>query len=57
MNKTIGIIVMTWGVIFCFWQTRHFGNNWFPQSPAEIFCDLTAFVMVASGYIINKQKQ
>lgn len=50
MKKLIGIICMIWGTIFCFLETEYFGNNFLPQSIAELICDVTSLLLVILGY-------
>ncbi len=48
-RKIAGLIVMVGAVIYARIETSHFGNNWLPQSAAEMVCDGIALLVSAIG--------
>lgn len=56
MKKTIGFICGIWAFIFARLETKHFGNNMFPQTNEEIICDITALLLCICGGILFWQK-
>lgn len=57
-RKIKGLLMLIWAVFFINFQTRYFGNNWFPGSLAELICDFVGFaVCLASVYFIMTKKQ
>ena len=57
MKKAIGIICLIWALIFGILETNYFGNNLFPQTTAEIICDLTALLLSICGSVLIWQKR
>jgi len=52
MRKLFGIICIVFSIVFGWQETKYFGNNFFPQSNAEIMCDLATLMIAISGHII-----
>lgn len=48
-RKIAGLMVMVGAAIYARIETSHFGNNWLPQSDAEVIADGLALVTCAIG--------
>lgn len=53
--KIISYLCIIWGTIFAFLYTNYFGNNWFPKTVEELICDITALLLIITGYYLNKK--
>lgn len=58
-RKVIGVILVLVASIFCHIETVYFGNNWMPQSNAEVWCDLISLGVWFAGMVLffTKLKQ
>lgn len=55
MNRGAPIIVA--GIIFLVIETKHFGNNLFPLSNAEVICDGIALLVIAIGIALGGSRK
>lgn len=51
-RKIFGAFCILFAVIFTHLETKHFGNNFFPNTTEEIMCDLIALFLAIAGHII-----
>ena len=52
MKRILGFTCLIWAVIFGHLETKHFGNNWLPQTNEEIICDLTSLLLCIAGSVL-----
>ena len=58
IKNIFGFFCIILAVIFCFLETKYFGNNWLPNTPQEFLCDLVSLILLLSGYfLINFKTQ
>jgi len=55
-RKIFGAVCILFAVIFAHLETKHFGNNFFPNTKEEIMCDLMTLFLAISGHIIYWSK-
>ncbi len=44
-----GIILFCIGFVFAIIETLYFGSNWFPESKAELACDVISAMVCGGG--------
>ena len=49
----VGGVRIVVGLVFACAETHYFGNNWTPQSRAEMVCDAVALVVTVCGAILR----
>lgn len=58
MKQFFGLLCMLLSQVFWFWETKHFGSNWAPQTLEELLCDATAaHLFVCGAYIFFTKKE
>lgn len=57
MRRILGIVCLICAIIFGYLETKHFGNNWLPQTNEEIICDLTSLLLFMVGSFLFLQKR
>ncbi len=57
MKRAFGVIYLVWAIIFGYLETKHFGNNWLPQTNEEIICDLTSLLLCTAGIVLFWRKR
>lgn len=54
-NKPIGSFLILVAMVFAVIETEYFGNNLFPISYAELFCDLICLVILGIGFYFTSK--
>lgn len=52
-NQTLGLSIIVNAQIFGLVETIYFGNNWSPQTPAELICDALALMLTVYGFMVG----
>ena len=51
MKVLKGLILIYFGYAFAVLETKYFGSNYWPESAAELICDLLALTIVLYGML------
>lgn len=50
MNE-VNVPILIVAVIYIFFMNKYFGNNWLPQSNAEVICDGIGAMIIALAFL------
>jgi len=56
-RKVAGILMAIWGGLFAHLETQMFGNNWHPESIAELICDGISLAITFYGWYLILTKK